>query len=229
MRFSILLRWYRLKKDQWSNLLKSFQTMETEKWDDFEKSFIRVPTFNKGKEGAFLDFTLLAYEGKLSGKCLAKILWACSKSLQSFMFSEFSLSISSEQVNILEEMLSESMNDVVEMHIIACQQSVEATNKLGVVTSNWSQETTIKEPDAKYELPLRVISQNERPKESMFQLQTNLLQSFIAQTRPKKRIVEEVPQHERMLRAAFHDAKIRLQGKLGTFHEREMIRQQFNC
>jgi len=220
MRFSILLRWYRMRKDQWSNLLKSFQNFGAERWDNFEKSFIRIPTFNKGKEGAFLDFTLMSYEGKLSGKCLSQILWACSKSLQSFMSSEFSLSLTAEQVLQLEEMLFESLFDVIEMHIVACKNSTEATNKLGSITSKWAQEsTTVKEPDAKYESPSRFISLDERPQLSMLQLQNNLLQSFLAHTKPK-RVVEEIPPHEKMLRACFFDAKMRLQGKLKAIHER---------
>jgi len=67
--------------------------------------------------------------------------------------------------------------------------------------------------DAKYVAPTKIeILESEKPKESMIELQNNLLNSLMH--KPIKRQIEEIPQHEKMLLAGYYDARVRLQLKL---------------
>jgi hypothetical protein len=107
----------------WIDILKYFHDLhlndnfDSEKWSSFQSSFIRVPRFNnKGKEGAIIDFALLSYEGVISGNSLARylllkfiydpkyfrILWAWSKTLMSFLDTDFDITLSASEVSELE-------------------------------------------------------------------------------------------------------------------------------
>jgi len=227
MRHSIMQQFIRGKSGVWVEILKHFHDVhfdndfQTEKWEDFQSSFVRVPRFNnKGKEGTIIDFALLAYEGVLSGKSLARILWAWSKTLMSFLDTDFGLVLDSSEITKLEEMLSESVLDIIEMHVTACIQSRAATNKLGSLPTKWlAEKKEITQIDAKY-VPLdkTIVEECEKPKESMQELQKNLLMSLVGG--PLKRQVEEIPEHEKMLLAAFYDAKTRLQSKFDKMEPR---------
>jgi hypothetical protein len=63
-----------------------------------------------------------------------------------------------------------------------------------------------------------IVQECEKPKESMQELQKNLLMSLVGG--PLKRQVEEIPEHEKMLLAAFYDAKTRLQSKFDKMEPR---------
>jgi len=227
MRHSIMQKFIRGKSGVWVEILKHFHDIHfangfhTEKWEDFQSSFVRVPRFNnKGKEGTIIDFALLAYEGVLTGKSLARILWAWSKTLMSFLDSDFGLVLDSSEISQLEEMLSQSVLDIIEMHVTACTQSRSATTKLGSLPTKWqSEKKEIKQVDAKYAvLEKTVVLDSEKPKDSMQDLQKNLMMSLIGG--PLKRQVDEIPPHEKMLLAAFYDAKTRLQTKFEKMEPR---------
>lgn len=227
MRHSIMQKFIRGKSGVWVEILKHFHDIHfandfhTAKWEDFQSSFIRVPRFNnKGKEGTIIDFALLAYEGVLSGKSLARILWAWSKTLMSFLDSDFDLVLDSSEISQLEEMLSQSVLDIIEMHVTACIQSRAATVKLGTLPNKWQAEKKeIKQIDAKYAvLDKTVVLDCEKPKESMEELQKNLMMSLVGG--PLKRQVDEIPEHEKMLTAAFYDARLRLQSKFEKMEPR---------
>jgi len=199
---------------------------DPERWELFQNSFIRTPILNnKGKEGAIIDFALLAYEGVISGKSLSKILWAWSKTLLSFLNSDFNITLNNEEIKKLEEMLSPSILIIMEMHISSCLKSYQATQKLGLLPKNWdSQKKEITVIDAKFEPVTKTeVLESERPKETMASLQDNLLKSFV---RPAKRQVGEIPQNEKMVLAAFNDAKFRLQTNLAKIDRTKRLELQ---
>jgi len=222
MRSSIMQKFIREKSLFWSEILKYFhdlyitESFDTEKWTDFQCSFIRIPKFGgKGKEGAIIDFALMSYGGVLSGKILSRILLSWSQTLRSFLNADFNLTLSPAEIELLETKLSDNVLDIIEMHLTVCSQSHVATTKLGSLQSKWSserKEVTI--IDAKYVREEKIsVLESKKPKESMFEIQKKLLQSFARGT-PVKRQVEEIPENEKILLPAFYDAKVRLQMNL---------------
>jgi hypothetical protein len=223
MRTSIMQKFIRSKKAVWVNVLKNFAKDHEVKeddtdWENFATSFLRIPTLNnKGKEGAIIDFALLAYEGVLTGKSLARILWAWSKTLASFLDTDFRLHLTTEEMSGLEQTLSLSVLDLIDLHVTACITSCHATQKLGLLPEKWEREKkVITKIDARYESPTKIcVQENEKPTESMVVMQDHLMQSLF---KPLKRQVPEIPEHEKMLRTVFSDARSRLEKNLATVH-----------